>query len=102
MFTPKKAACIKLWVDTVGAVSKTNDLIFVHAQIVDEDGTPVYESFLPIEFQIKGNGKIINNKLNKTLGDITSILVKTGDAAGEIVIEVKYSQLEKKNIEFCI
>lgn len=98
--TPKKATRIKLWADTSGISPTTNDLIFVHAQIVDENGTLVNESSLPIEFQIKGNGKIINNKLNKTLGGIASILVKTGDETGEIAIEATCSQLEKETLSF--
>lgn len=98
--TPKKANRIKLWADTIGVAPKTNDLIFIHAQIVDENGTPVTEVSFPIEFKIKGNGKIINNKQNKTLGGGASILVRTENALGEIILEAKNSQLEKGILNF--
>lgn len=93
--TPEKATRINLWADTSGVPPKINDLIHVHAQIVDKKGTPVNTATAPIIFKIKGNGTIINNKSDKTLGGIASILVKTENVPGELIIEASSSLLEK-------
>lgn len=99
--TPGKASRINLWADTSGVTPKANDLIFVHAQIVDKDGTPVNEATHPIEFRIKGDGTLINKEA-ATLGGIATVLVETGNITGKIAIEAENSQLEKKilNIKF--
>lgn len=100
--TPEEAMRIKLWADTVCVSPKINDLIFIHAQIVDRQGTPVNTAIHPIKFSIKGNGLIINNGSNKTLGGIASILVRIGNTQGKLIVEASNPQLESGVLELAV
>ncbi len=93
--TPEAAAKINVLTDTCGVPPKTNDLIIIHAQIEDETGTLVDDATNTVEFQVKGNGTIINDKTVNAIGGIASILLKTGDKPGEIVIEAKSPKLRQ-------
>lgn len=93
--TAGEAARINIWADTCGVSPKTNDLIIIHAQIEDETGTLVDNATQTIEFQLKGNGAIVKDKYVKAIGGIASVLLKTGNNPGEIVIEAKSSKLSE-------
>lgn len=97
--TPEEAKKIKVWLDTCGIPPKTNDLILVHAQVEDEYGTLVNDATDDIKFQISGNGTIVNEKDTKTLGGIATILLRTGNAPGNITINATSSKLEKGGLK---
>lgn len=97
--TPEKAKRIKVWLDTCDIAPNTNDLILIHAQVEDEYGTLVDDATDDIKFQISGNGTIVNEKDNKTLGGIATILLRTGNAPGKITINATSSKLEKGGLK---
>lgn len=96
--TPGRAAKISMWADTCGISPRTNDLVFIHAKIEDEKGTLVDDATEIINFHLKGDGIIVNNKTVETAGGIASILLKTGNKSGEITIEAEHPQLKKGTI----
>lgn len=100
--TSEKAKKIKLWANTGGISLKKNDLMLIHAQIQDSNSSLVDEATNMIKFQIEGDGEIINEKEIKTIGGVASILIKTGNTSGEIIVTAKSPKLENGILEISI
>lgn len=100
--TPEEARKIDLLPNTCGISLKTNDFILIHAQIQDTNGSLVDTATNVIEFQIKGDGEIINSGEIKTIGGVASILLKTRNKHGEITVTAKSPQLKSRTLKLVI
>ena len=81
---PGKPDRLQVSVDLAGVplAPEGNDLVFVHARLVDPDRTLVPDVPLDILFAVDGAAELIGSNPVRTEGGIASILVKTGTAAG--------------------
>ncbi len=96
--TSGKPAKIQLMADQSGKTFSANDVIFVYAQILDENNEPVYENNIPVKFSIlKGDGNIIGGEVINSEAGISTILLKT-QAADSITIQASAVGLEGDEI----
>lgn len=92
--TPGKPSRIQLAADQSGKGFSANDVIFVYAQILDEDNAPVHENDILVNFSIQqGDGSIIGGEVVKSEAGISTILLKT-KSAGSITIKASGEQLQ--------
>lgn len=92
--TPGKPAKIQLTADQSGKAFPANDVIFVYAQILDEDNKPVRENAIPISFTLEGGkAEIIGGNMIDSEGGISTILLKTQET-GSIIIKASGEQLQ--------
>ena len=100
--TAEEARKINLTFNTCNLPLRKNDIILINAQIQDANGSLVDTATDIIEFQIKGDGRIINAGETKTIGGIASILLKAGNTEGEIIITAKSPKLESGTLQLVI
>jgi beta-galactosidase len=89
--TPKKPSKINLRVDYCGKNIKAgvNDLVFVYAEILDENGTIIPDATNAIEFEIQGDAENVAPKLVKAEAGIAAILLKAGSKPSKIKVIAK-------------
>lgn len=99
--TPKTPARINLRVDYSGKNIKTgvNDLVFVYAEILDEDGNVVPDATNAIEFEIEGDAENIAPKIINAEAGIAPILLKAGNQAGRIKILAKATGIQSAELK---
>ncbi len=69
------------------------DVLFIHASIVDENGTIVPDAKNSIEFILRGPARLVGQNPIDAEAGIASILVETGGRAGVVEIEAKSAGL---------
>src|SRR6185312_17130134 len=79
-YTPETPTKIKLTADLNPKELKAgmNDIVFVHAEIVDRNGTVIHNSSDPVLFKLTGDGEIIGQNPRPAEAGIATILVKAG------------------------
>jgi beta-galactosidase len=90
--TPDQAVALKLKMASHGVPTAPNDTVFVHAQLVDENGLPTIDNDVSVQFSIQGDAQVINpeNQLGiKTTKGIASALIRTGKNLSGITISAK-------------
>jgi len=89
--TAGKPSFIKLTYDRSGKSLKADgsDVVFVYATVCDSSGNPVSGSGIPIQFIIKGEGKLIGQNPIKSEAGIASILLKAGQIPQTLFIEAQ-------------
>jgi beta-galactosidase len=94
--TAGKASCLKLSYDRSGKSLKADgaDLVFVYATVCDDKGNPVLDSDASIQFNGKGNGKLIGQNPVKAEAGIATILLQAGDKPAKILIDAKAEGLK--------
>ncbi len=79
--------------------SNTNDVVFVYANITDENGNIVFNSKNEISFSIEGDGELIGqNPINSEAGTAT-ILLRAGKTPDNIKITAVSNGLEVGSIQ---
>ncbi|MEO6329709.1 MAG: glycoside hydrolase family 2 TIM barrel-domain containing protein [Ginsengibacter sp.] len=98
--TPGAAAKINLRVDYSGKDLKAgqNDIVFVYADITDNNGTITYNSNGKIEFKVTGDAEIIGQNPGTAEAGTATILLKAGAKAGEIKISAQAEGLKSGTI----
>ncbi|MEO5912546.1 MAG: glycoside hydrolase family 2 TIM barrel-domain containing protein [Pelobium sp.] len=94
--TPKKAFKINLRVDYSGKTLKagTNDMVFVYAEITDENEVLVPDATNDITFEIEGDAENIAPKTIKAEAGIATFLLKAGNTSGKINVYAKATDLQ--------
>lgn len=94
--TPEIPARLGLYADYSKKALKAgqNDIIFIHAGILDKNGTVVYNASDPVEFTVTGDATIIGENPRKAEAGISSILIKAGAKPGNIVIRARSKGLK--------
>ncbi|TYA71729.1 glycoside hydrolase family 2 TIM barrel-domain containing protein [Seonamhaeicola marinus] len=95
VITPKKATAIKLWLDESGKAPETNqnDVLFLYAAAVDENGTIIPDYSETVNFDISGDVSILNPDEIKAEAGIATALIKVGDSEGTINIKTTSGKL---------
>lgn len=99
--TPGEALALKLWIDESGKklASGCNDLVFVHAAVVDKEGNILPLAENSVQFFVDGAAEIIGaNPINAEAG-IATALVKAGELSGDIVLKVVSDDLLDGTLE---
>jgi beta-galactosidase len=99
--TSGKPAYIKLSYDRSGKPLKADgaDVVFVYATICDSNGNPVCDSNIPVQFDIKGNGKLIGQNPIKAEAGIATILLQAGTRTDKILMHAKSDGLQSGKIQ---
>lgn len=86
--TPGAPARINLHVDYSGKDLKAgeNDVVFVYADIIDNNGTIIYNADNKIEFKVSGDAEIVGQNPRAAEAGTATILLKAGVNAGQIKI----------------
>jgi len=103
--TPGQPAALRVFVDTSGVdlVADGADAVFVHAQIVDAEGTVVHSACVPVRFRTTGSGRLLcpdsDGHGSGTVcalaeGGIASALLQAAREPGDIVITAEAAGLD--------
>lgn len=86
--TPGDAKGLKLWVDESNRplVKGRNDVVFLYAAIIDENGTILPEASHEILFEVNGDAEFIGYNPMTAEAGIATILLKAGDKGGKLEI----------------
>jgi len=93
--TPSKAKSLRLSVDLGGIEPKAGmkDVLFIHASVVDENGTIIPDATNSVEFILKGPAQLIGKNPIEAEAGIASVLIETRGEAGVAEIEAKSAGL---------
>jgi beta-galactosidase len=94
--TPGRAAKIELSVDLSGRELQAgkNDIVFVYASVVDEEGTVIPDADHPVRFTVEGGAELVGTNPRKAEAGIASILLRAGRSAGTVKITAGTEGLE--------
>jgi beta-galactosidase len=93
--TPGEAAALEIDFNIKNdAVADGDDLFFAYAKIVDENGTLVVDSNLPVTFRVSGAGVLVSPERVEAEAGIAAALIRTTAEPGEIVVEVEAENLK--------
>ena len=86
--TPGPPAKINLRVDYSGKELKAgqNDIVFVYADITDNNGTVIYNAADKVEFKVSGDAEIVGPSVVSAEAGTATIVLKAGAKAGQIKI----------------
>lgn len=88
--TPGEATALRLRVATDGRPpARYGDLLFIHAEQVDADGTIVPGPARPVTFSARGPGEIVGDRIVESTAGIASALLRTGPGDGPIVLRAE-------------
>ncbi len=103
VITPGQPAALRVWVDEKGqpAQAGVNDVLFVYAEVVDQNGNPVPVNDITVQFSCTGDAEILNpGSVGLSEAGIAGALIKIGDVPGEIEINAESSGLEGHALKF--
>lgn len=91
--TPGEATALKLWVDESNRPLEAgkNDIVFLYAAVVDENGTILPEASHEILFEIKGDAELIGANPMAAEAGIATILLKAGKKGQRITVQAHSS-----------
>lgn len=86
--TPGDAYGIRLWYDESNRplTKGQNDVVFLYAAVIDENGTIIPDAVNDILFEITGDAVLIGNNPMASEAGIATILLKAGELGGNIEI----------------
>lgn len=101
--TPLEPHALRLWIDQSGKKPKAgvNDVVFVYAALVDQNGTTVPLNNVEVVFEVEGNAQILNPESITSEAGIATALLKIGNQNEPFIINAKAKNLppQKLNIE---
>jgi len=97
--TPEEAAFIDLHFDLKEpAIADGEDMFFVYASIVDQNGTIIRSEKREILFHVTGFGRLISPERVETEAGIATALIRTTTQPGQIVIKAEAEGLKPAGI----
>lgn len=101
--TPQEATKIEIAVDRSGKdlATKTPDVVFIYAKILDENGTVLPDATNPVQFSMEGNPEnveIIGGELIEAEAGIATILLRTEYFSEPLVIKATSEGLDGDEI----
>ena len=98
--TPKEPTHLELMVDDVRhpLVADGADCVFVHARILDDNGTVVPDAKMTVQFKSKGDAQIVSETSRPAEGGIASILIRAGLHPGTITLTASCPGLSSDSI----
>lgn len=91
--TSQAASALTLELDTQGIAPVAQDVLFVHARLVDAKGNPVRLQHQAVEFESSGDVEILTKETPVTGQGIASVLIKLGDNFSGATIKAKVTEL---------
>lgn len=100
--TPENPVVLRLRVDEHGKTpqSGVNDLVFVYAMIIDNNGTVVPVSGTTVNFTLEGNGELISPSSAGSEAGIATAVVRIGESAGPLTIHASAPGLAEGTVKF--
>ncbi len=93
--SPGAAKSMKLDIDLSGRPLATGgDVVFLHARIVDQNGTVVPDAALPVKFTVEGDAMIVGGNPIAAEAGIATVLLKTGMKGGVIRLKASSDELD--------
>ncbi|MCP3427566.1 glycoside hydrolase family 2 protein [Opacimonas viscosa] len=88
--TPSDSSQVKLHIDTAGKPIVENDVVFVHAELLDIQGNPSLENGVEVNFVVSGGAEVVNPGPIVTKRGFASALIKLkrGFTGGSIRAQV--------------
>ena len=85
--TPGEAAALKLWMDESGRPLQkgVNDVVFLYAAIVDQNGTILPDATHPVTFTVDGDAQLIGSNPMTAEAGIATVLLKGGNESSVTV-----------------
>lgn len=98
--TPEVPAQMRLIADFAGCSLQAgvNDLVFLHAEIVDKNGTVLAGESRAVAFRATGPGRIIGDNPAPAQAGIATVLLQAADDPGEIVVTTSTPGLPEATI----
>jgi beta-galactosidase len=102
--TPGDATGIKIWVDESNRplARGQNDMVFLYAAVIDQNGTIIPEASNEILFELKGDGELIGYNPMAAEAGIATILLKAGDKGGRLNISAVSSGLNSAKMTLTV
>ncbi len=105
-YTPSKAVAIRLLADEYGVEMKAdgNDIVIVHAEVVDERGTLLRNYEGEVKFELSGNASIVGDEMGKgfnpsrIMAGAASALIRAGSAPSKIEVTAMCEGLKSATI----
>jgi beta-galactosidase len=93
--TPGIPVGLRLEVDQAGVLPAADgvDAVFVHAYIIDENGTTVTKASAPVTFTVDGNARILGGTPAAVDGGIASALLQAGLEPGVVTVTARSAEL---------
>lgn len=84
--TPGDAVRLSFFSDSSGVTPQEGkkDLVFIHARLLDENGTPVPLSGQDVRFSLKGDAVLISPPVVKTQAGIATALLQIGESLSDV------------------
>ena len=104
--TPQEATRLNLIADQLDIDMKAdgNDIVVVHAEVLDENGVRIRDYAGEIEFKVKGDASIIGDEIEQGFNPVIirngvgSALVRAGKKAGKIEVSANSKGLKSSSI----
>lgn len=98
--SPLNPAKLKIWVDESGKKLEKacNDVVFIYASVVDENGTVIPEATNETMFNVEGDASLIGLNPVSAEAGIATVLLKAGMKEGEINITASSQGLKSANL----
>jgi len=98
--TPGEAAQLQLQVDTAGKapVPGTNDLLFVHARLLDKHGNPTHGNGTRVSFDVAGDAELVSPATAHSEDGMASALIRLGTNLESVNVTAKSAQLAPAEI----
>jgi len=98
--TPGAPAKINLHIDYSGKDLKTgqNDIVFVYADVVDENETVVHDAKDAIEFTVTGDTVLVGQNPRAAEAGTATVLLKAGTKTGNIKISARCGNLKSSEL----
>lgn len=99
--TPKAVSKIDLWYDRSGVDVQwgVNDVVFIYASLVDENGTTVPDASNKVHFIVEGDGELIGANPIVAEAGIATILLRVGEK-GDIAVKAQSNSLKSNVLNF--
>lgn len=78
--------------------SGCNDVVFVYAKIIDENGSLVPTANNVVKFEVLGEAALVGDNPVKCEAGIAAIILKVGESGGILDISATATQLEKDSM----
>jgi beta-galactosidase len=98
---PGEPSALNIRVDLSGKSLQAacNDVVFVHACLVDSTETIIPENNIPVSFQVSGPAELIGDNPANLEAGIASILLRAGSKPGKITIRANLRDLDEVSFE---
>nr|MDA3879831.1 beta-galactosidase [Prolixibacteraceae bacterium] len=93
--TPGETTALTITIDESGKAPKAgvNDVVFVHARLLDDNGSVVRQNDVEVTFEIEGDAQILNPEAIKTEAGIATALIKIGNSNTPVTVKANSNNI---------